>query len=286
MNQIMKFSILVLALFLVSCKDEPVTETPIDNNTTDEAFLQKVLVEKVASVNCGSCSLAQWELEQLKDSLGDRFVYISNYLFGPLNHSHTDYLLEKADKTYFTPLAFVNRKEEGQGTVFYQLYAWEEQVTAVLSQKADLGIGLSTSYQEEFINVNVLLSRKDLLGTDNRLHVFLLEKKVVGEGDGYDQRNYGNDDPEHPYYQQGEEIAGFEHKNILRSRLTDKDGYLIEWRENDISVELSSAFTLADNKSLEDYSLVAFVADGEIPNAGIILNTQQVSLGDSASMFE
>ena len=52
---------------------------------------------------------------------------------------------------------------------------------------------------------------------DIRVNIFLVEDSVVGYGKGFDQLNYMNGTPGHPYYKKGDTIVGYVHKRVLRS---------------------------------------------------------------------
>lgn len=282
----MKNTIIIAVLFglvIMSCSK---INDPAPEPTVEKDFSKKVLLEKVSSTNCGSCPLAQYEVGLLHDSLGDDLIYMSHYLFGPLNHSHTDYLLEKINKTYFTPLAFINRANSGEGTVFFQTYAWEDEIKAGLMAAASVGIEINSIVREGEAQISIVLKNEGLESETNRLHVLLIEKVVVGEGKDYDQKNYGNEDTDHPYYGRGEFIEGFEHKNIIRERISAADGNKITWVEGEEKADFVLNFIPAGGKFASDYSIVAFVADGEVPSSGIIINAQRVNLGESITMFD
>lgn len=272
-------------LMMISCKDDIVDQTPIVE-LEENVFKKKVLVEKISSVNCGSCPLAQYELEELKKEYDEDLVYVSHYLFGALNHEHTQILLSKIDKTYFTPLSLVNRRENGEGTVFFQLYAWKDEIESGLSEVSDVGIALNSVYENERVELEVEIMTNNPDMSDPRLHVYVVEKSVIGEGPDYDQKNYGYDDPNSPYYQQGEFIEGFEHKNILRNCVSSADGEPITWQNSMAKFSFSFDFQLVQYTRPEDFSIIAFVASGEVPNHGTIENTQVVNLGETVDMFE
>jgi predicted metal-binding protein len=279
------FLILIVALSISCKKSAEESLLPIEV-AQQQTFKTRVLVEKISSVNCGSCPLAQYELNNLKTEYGDDLVYVSHYLFGALNHDHTQYLLSKINKTYFTPLSLINRKEKGEGTVFFQLYAWKDEISSLLASQANVGIGISSAYADERVSLDIELMTNSEGSDSSRLHVYLIEKTVIGEGADYNQKNYGYDDPDSPYYNQGEFIVGFEHKNILRKRVSSPDGELINWQDSMDRLSFNFDFQLGSEKSNRDYSIVAFVSRGEVPAAGIIENTQMINLGDSVSVFE
>ncbi|MBI5645790.1 MAG: Omp28-related outer membrane protein [Ignavibacteriae bacterium] len=52
---------------------------------------------------------------------------------------------------------------------------------------------------------------------DLRLNLYIVEDSVSGVGKGYDQTNYFNGTPGHPYYKKGDPIVGYSHKRVLRA---------------------------------------------------------------------
>jgi hypothetical protein len=52
---------------------------------------------------------------------------------------------------------------------------------------------------------------------DLRLNLYLVEDNVTGIGKGYDQKNYFNGTPGHPYYQKGDSICGYVHERVVRA---------------------------------------------------------------------
>lgn len=96
--------------------------------------------------------------------------------------------------------------------------------------------------------------------SDLMLTVVLVEKVVTGIGPGYDQRNYGNLDPDHPYYGQGNTIQGFEHTNVIRHLLTAYEGDAID--VSDMSATWNGSISLTDlAESPSAYRVLAFVSE-------------------------
>ena len=57
------------------------------------------------------------------------------------------------------------------------------------------------------------------MGDDLRINLWVVEDGVTGTGPGYDQANFYNIDPTHPYYGAGDPIIGFVHDRTLRAML-------------------------------------------------------------------
>ncbi len=56
-------------------------------------------------------------------------------------------------------------------------------------------------------------------GQDLRINLWVVEDGVTGSGPGYDQTNYYDTDPTHPYFGAGDPIIGFVHDRTLRAML-------------------------------------------------------------------
>lgn len=273
----------VLAMCLSNCKkDEPVT----DPTTSSETIVKKVIIEKISSTSCGYCPSAQYLIGQLQDSLGTRVINVSHYLFGPMMHAHSDYVMTQVNKPRSTAQAYINRLENGSGTEMYTTNNWENQVKTILAEPASIGIAMSTAHDGNTTKVTLALKALDLTTQNDKLHVFLVEKVVVGSGSDYDQRNYGNDNPDDPYYGRGDYIEGFQHRNILRAVLTGNNGVAVEWRGDEASFDFTQDFALSAGKTIQDYQIIAFVTAGLIPAEGNIYNAQAVTLGEGISMYE
>lgn len=120
-----------------------------------------------------------------------------------------------------------------------------------------------------------------------RLNLYLVEDSVVGRGRGYDQTNYGNSDPGHPYFGAGNPIVGFVHDNVLRampSEPTGTDGVIPESPEVGVPYQASYTFTLPENVRANHARIVAFVSHhGPDWSAREILNAAERPLTTGTS---
>ena len=252
----------ILAVSISACKkDDPeIVNDPEPEEVIVEGYAKTILIEPTVSVSCGACPIAHHNLDVIEDSLSDVF-HMSHYIHGPLHHYYTDHFINKINKTVYTPVAHIQRKDEGEGTVYYMVDRLEEMLEGERLSDAPIGLTGETSSDGTMLNVEIELSAIDKFSNASfRLQVFVVEKVVTGQGSGYDQRNYGDNDPDHPYYGQGEYIVGFEHTNVIRHVLSDYDGDMVDldgtsgmWSQ---SIDLSEL-----SESLEAYSIIAFITD-------------------------
>jgi hypothetical protein len=193
----------------------------------------------------------------------DDVIHMSHYLFGPLHHPYTAYLLDRINKTVYTPLAHVNRRHEHGSVEYYPVTSYSGLLDIERSEALPLTMSMAIKQESEIVEFVVDLSTdEEDIQVPLRLMVVIVEREVVGQGPGYDQRNYGNDDPDHPYYQQGEWIEGFVHTNVIRHVITPFDGELIDLTDGEArwqgSIPMDSL-----NAGTNAYSIIAFASRDE-----------------------
>ncbi len=97
---------------------------------------------------------------------------------------------------------------------------------------------------------------------------------MVGNDYDYYQRKYGNEDPDHPYYQQGYYIEGVKHTNIIGDLITPFEGIEIEITNNEASYMLGHDL---EGLAAEKFAVVAFVSDH---NSNQVFDVRYIDLAD------
>lgn len=257
---------LVLSLAIACKKEVPVEPSASEEPAAEVEVTQKILLEPFVSVGCGDCPVAD---QRLRDFEADRshVFHISHYIYGPLHHPYTDYLLERVNKTMFTPLAHIQRAHDDGSVVYYGIDRLAEITEGVERTLPDVAVAVTVSQNEAGkSSVMVCMAASEsfqvMEDTDIQwyLTVMVVENSVTGEGPGYDQRNYGNDDPNHPYYQQGEYIAGYEHTHVIRQVLTAFEGDPITLDQQHMAEWTAEVDGSEWPDSEQGYSIVAFVS--------------------------
>jgi hypothetical protein len=171
-------------LALISCqKNEPLDQLPSARVVATNVE-RLILLEPTVSVSCGACPLAHHAVEELEASSAN-VTHISHYLFGPLFHAYTKHLMDRINKTVYTPLVHVNRRHEDGSVVYYPIQMMKS--IAELEQGVDPRISLEsvTAVGASNIDVSIDVQTDDNnLWTPLRLTAVLVEKEVVGEGPG------------------------------------------------------------------------------------------------------
>ena len=279
MEKALLYSTLLSLFIALGFDKEPVEFVhPMDGIVIEDTsgFDRAFLIEPFTNVSCGACPLAHHEIETIESEQSDVF-HMTHYLYGPLHHPYTQYLIDQVNKTVYTPLALVHRTNNDGSTVYYDVDRMNEILEGRRHQEAVPGVEVDVTIAQEMLEIDVELNFSDELLEDNvALNVILIEKTVVGEGSGYDQRNYGDKDESHPYYGQGKYIEGFEHTNVIRQVITRFDGMEVQLKNES---EMTSFNLPLDNLDgeLSNYALVVFVT--ESPQIGSpILNVSHTAL--------
>jgi hypothetical protein len=259
-----RFSFVALSILLLAAcsKNEPLVGLPEVQNEADQSsrIEHTILIEPTVSEGCGACPLGHHEIDQIEDSL-ENVTHMSHYLYGPLYHDYSSYLMEKINKTIYTPIGHVNRRHEDGSVVYYPINMFSGLIGNEISEATNVGLEVTSNQSEIDLELSIeVFSEEELSSPNLMLTVILVEKSVTGIGPGYDQRNYGNSDPDHPYYGQGNNIQGFEHTNIIRHLLTAYEGDAID--VSDMTTTWSGSISLADlAESPSAYRVIAFVSE-------------------------
>jgi hypothetical protein len=155
----------------------------------------------------------------------------------------------------------------------------EEIIEGQFRKESPLELAIETSIEAQDVSIEITLNSDDRLSNENvAVTVLVVENSVIGTGSGYDQRNYGHTDENHPYYNQGEYIEGFEHTNVIRHVISAFDGDVVEFELK--SAVCSGAFNtdMLPNE-LEAYSIIAFASES-VKVGSPILNATLLSFKD------
>ena len=163
---------------------------------------------------------------------------------------------------------------------------WPTNVETQLSAYTPLNVGVTSSYNSNTRQVQVTLEAEftDYANGDLRFVCMVIEDTVVGSGSGYDQTNYFDTTPGHPYEGAGDPIVGFNHRYVLRdisSALGNPSVISTPVEPGETATE-SFSFTLPAGVDENDVSVVGFVARyGVSVGEKAILNVQKAPLGET-----
>lgn len=146
---------------------------------------------------------------------------------------------------------------------------WDSLIAARLGDEQYCDIRIISTYYAEvgeiLCNLEVEFSTIPPPG-DFRLNLFVIEDSIVGSGKGYDQVNYFNGTPGHPFNGAGNPIIGYAHHRVVSAIPTGAWGvggvipatpetgkvYSWSWRGN--------LYDIWDRSNLRQHGLIRFVA--------------------------
>lgn len=248
---------------------------------------KKVLFEEFSTTQCGYCPDGHLVLADIIAKYPNSIVPIIHHAgFGQ------DRMTIAESETYAgayasgAPTAAVDRR-----LIKLSRTTWEKDFLSCLEELSPLSVSISNNYDNEkkevFANVSV-----EFLGevepADYRVNLFVIEKTVVGQGNGYDQGNYYNTTAGHPMYGKGNPIVGYEHRHVIRKVVTDVWGNPNIIPNNPaVKTEYAANFDffLDDAWDPDSLTLVAFVSlyTGN-PTQHYVLNANEIDLDIASSV--
>ena len=265
----------VMVIILIgSCKKEEPVEIKTLEEPVEEVAQKRILIEAFTNVTCGACPLAHHAIEEIESENEDVF-HITHYLRGPMNHPYTQYVRDNVKAVSFTPQAIIQRFSDNGGVQHFGPEEYASIAEQELSMEPELDLKVTANINGAELS---LTSRMEYIGSKDvdelRLTAMIVDKVVVGDDFDYHQRNYGNEDPNHPYFGEGDYIIGFEHTNVLHSVITPLQGEMVVLVDNQANLDLE---TNLDGLNIEEYAVIVMVSHTHKQD---ILNAFYLDLAD------
>ncbi|MCF8366565.1 MAG: Omp28-related outer membrane protein [Bacteroidales bacterium] len=248
-------------------------ENPANDSTSRQIFVvyesvqPHVLIEEFTTSLCGYCPGGHLMMDTL----------LANYekFIGVAHHAgfYTDAMTIPAHEIYANiwasgaPTGTLNRISGDIG-----VGDWEMLGNEILSDLALGEINFDGSYfSPETRELNAVLNTSFLLPMegDFRFTVFIVEDSLHGIGTGWDQANYFNNTPGHPFYGLGNPIVGYRHNHVVRQVLPGNEepecwgnvGAIPASVEYGETYSETFNFVIPDDYILENVHLVGFVSN-------------------------
>lgn len=107
---------------------------------------------------------------------------------------------------------------EGESNVAVSRSKWRNYAQQRLATTGIVSIEASNVFNPSTRSLSVDVNAEFMANVtgDYRMNVFIVEDSVTGTGTGYNQSNFYNNVSGHPYYQAGNPILGFVHRDVAR----------------------------------------------------------------------
>ncbi len=264
-----------------TCNDELTASVLAANDTWG---FKRVMLELFTGSWCGWCPDGAVVRDQIIADYGPRVVAVDIHDGDGMEFAEgirsefgvSGYPNGMVDRTVF----------EGEADEPHSRGSWPTNVEAQLSAYTPVNVGVSSSYNSNTRQVQVTLDAEftDYANGDLRFVCMLIEDNVVGSGADYDQTNYLDSEPGHPYEGAGNPIVGFNHRYVLRdisSALGNPSVISTPVVPGETATE-AFVFTLPAGVDETEVSVVGFVARyGAGTGEKAILNVQKAPLGET-----
>ena len=217
-NIIHKITFTLLLLLVFSCEDSDINR---EFSETPTSFTKKVLLEEFTGSWCGYCPSGAEILQNLMNSYS--VIGVALHSSDDMSIAHTS-VLESFYPSSGYPSGMVDRINF-DGIVGLNRGYWSYITEQQLQKSAICGLAINSEISGDSVNIQIRSAFDTTMAMENyNLNVYIIEDDVQGEGYGYDQRNYYNDDAESSFYQLGDPIINYKHNQTLRKVLTNTYG--------------------------------------------------------------
>lgn len=217
-NIIHKITFALLLLLVFSCEDSDINR---EFSETPTSFTKKVLLEEFTGSWCGYCPSGAEILQNLMNSYS--VIGVALHSSDDMSIAHTS-VLESFYPSSGYPSGMVDRINF-DGIVGLNRGYWSYITDQQLQKSAICGLAINSEISGDSVNIQIRSAFDTTMTMENyNLNVYIIEDDVQGEGYGYDQRNYYNDDAESSFYQLGDPIINYKHNQTLRKVLTNTYG--------------------------------------------------------------
>jgi len=288
MKKALYFAIAIL--FLSACrKNEPgsdISEGLKNSNVLQETapstFTQKLLVEMYSSSVCATCPDAMQKFLNYEAQYPGRVIGADIHTFDPMDVPMYDTLDNLLNITAFSSGSFNRLPYNGSAVIHKTEWSSSNIVNTALQKNAVCGLKINSSISGNSVDISVACAFNTNLTGDYRLTVYLTEDSVTGSASGYNQSNYYNNTPSSPFYQLGNPIVGYKHRDVLRKVLTaGKGNSITNGGAVTKGVVIKNNFTTSiANYNASRLTIIAFINKvGSSATTQEILNVQKVKVG-------
>lgn len=190
-----------------------------------QSGVKRILLEEFSTAPCGFCPEGDIFAQQIISN-HPQVIWVTHHAgFGIDSMTIAESSAIAGAFTTFAPGACIDRMDIPLPPYTIPPYIaisrqkWDSICVAHLNDPPVVDINIINNYDSvtRILNCTVDASFITSPATgDLRLNLFLYEDSVVGFGNGYDQTNYFNSTPGHPFYNAGDPIVGYVHHHVMR----------------------------------------------------------------------
>ncbi|MFN8153698.1 MAG: Omp28-related outer membrane protein [Bacteroidia bacterium] len=234
----MKKTMLYLAaagFMFASCqKDEETTATNgvgAKASTTSSvsplpgSFTKKVLIEELTGQNEGTAPYADRFFDSyVLNTAGGKICVASLYNSGQLTNLETNRLISTLSPgTASLPCGVIDRVPRN-GSMFVRPTSMSQAVTSSLATPVSCGLAMTSTISGRMATINVHTGFLANMTSSYRVNVYLIEDVVSSSSPIFAQANSYNSTVGSPYYNLGNPILNYVHRNVVRKVVSPTGG--------------------------------------------------------------
>lgn len=222
-----------------------------------------VLLEEFTGAWCGSCINGPVVMDEIHELYPDNVVMVSIHKSDAMEFNDG---ITSGFNTPYWPSGMIDRTlKPGDEWEFKLDWEWQDVVEEHFTRYTPAEVSMEHTYNPETRELTMTLTADyvDLASGDMRFITMVVEDSLVGEGEGWDQVNYYNEIPGHPYYGAGNPVIGFVHNHVLRavpSGAFGNSGVIPAQVSVSDSYSETISYTLPDGFNESKISLIGFLA--------------------------
>ncbi|MFN0188602.1 MAG: Omp28-related outer membrane protein [Bacteroidia bacterium] len=272
-----------------SCQKEDSSE-PTTNNGSKTApsqtvspvpssFVKKVMIEEFASTTDGLSPESADLIFNIVRSKPDRIYHAALHSMDAMTISQTNRLLTAFTPSATTlPCATFDRLSIN-GTTYQPMTKYSNAANSLLLKPANCGLAMRSSINKTTANLDVYAGFKSTATGTYKVTTYLIEDVVINGSPNYFQDNSSNGNPTSNFFNAGNPIIGFPHKNVVRKVISAdmgdavNPGTLANGSTAVLSYEIDMPSKLGTNSN---WKIISFISDA---TTNEILNVQMSDLG-------
>jgi|GEM_PF-3408010 len=235
-NQYYMKKLLIYALasgfLFTSCQKEDESETtnssglkagiPTTISPMPTTFVKKVLVEEFTSTTEGLAPESTGEIYKSIKGNNNRIYHAGLHSQDIMTNFQTNRLVSTLGSSPITlPCATINRTTVS-GNAFLNPNQYNTTINNLLLQNIKCGLAMSSSVARSIVNIDIHVGFASNYNGTYNLTTYLIEDNVTSGNPAFDQSNSLNNTQGSAYYNIGNPILGYNHKNIIR-KVVSKD---------------------------------------------------------------
>jgi hypothetical protein len=242
-------------------------------------FIKKVMIEEFTSTSNGMSPESADLIYSMVRSNTNRIYHASLHSMDVMAGSQTNRMMTVFTPSATTlPCASIDRNSFG-GNRYQSIAQYKTSVNSLLVKPAICGLAMRSSHNNSTAYVDVYAGFKSTATGTYKVTSYLIEDVVINGSPNYFQDNSSNGNPASNFFNMGNPIIGFPHKNVVRKVLSAdmgdsvNPGTLANGSTAILSYQIDMPNKLGTNSN---WKIISFITDA---TTNEILNVQMSNLG-------